>query len=480
MKILVAKFTLEANEHVPMKCDMNNVALSLGKDAIAHMQLGDLFDDPDIELIPVLCADAACSGVMTKPCFTYLEDTILNKIKENLKDLDGIYLHLHGASFVEEIGSGEHHLLREIRKIVGPYLPIAVACDPHGNLTKEYVENCSIIRSYREAPHTDIPETINFVCKQLLIMIRNGKSIKPAYTKLPMILGGEQSVSADEPIYSFNKYLNEIEKDERIMSISWHVGYLRHDCPEAGCGIVCVPSDMKYYDYAKEMCEKAAKEIFSRRHEFHYTGYTLPPDKAIEEAISFDDKPVFITDSGDNVTSGAMGANTFVLHQFLNIENLQKRVLIAAINDPKTCQELYKQEIGTKLHIELGMGIDKLTTKANIDVTIKYKGQQEGTFMYGEHGNYGPLVTVEVEGKPIDIVITDNNHSFVEKHQIDACGVDWDDYDIIVVKQGYIHPEEKAKGKLCIMSLTDGATPQDTRLIDFKLIMRPMYPIDEI
>ena len=30
------------------------------------------------------------------------------------------------------------------------------------------------------------------------------------------------------------------------------------------------------------------------------------------------------------------------------------------------------------------------------------------------------------------------------------------------------------------MSLTDGATPQDTRLIPFKRIMRPMFPIDNI
>ena len=41
-------------------------------------------------------------------------------------------------------------------------------------------------------------------------------------------------------------------------------------------------------------------------------------------------------------------------------------------------------------------------------------------------------------------------------------------------------PDLKEKGKLCIMSLTDGATPQDTRIIPFKRIMRPMYPIDEI
>ena len=100
--------------------------------------------------------------------------------------------------------------------------------------------------------------------------------------------------------------------------------------------------------------------------------------------------------------------------------------------------------------------------------------------MYGEDGSYGPLVTVAVEGTPLVLTITDNNHSFVEEHQLDACGVDWKNFDIIVVKQGYIHPELKAAGALCVMSLTDGATPQDTRLIPFKRIMRPMFPIDDI
>ena len=88
------------------------------------MQLGNVFDESDIQLVPVICADAACSGVMKYQCFEYIENRILNSIRENLSDLDGIYLHLHGASYVEKIGSGEHHLLREIRKIVGPYLPL--------------------------------------------------------------------------------------------------------------------------------------------------------------------------------------------------------------------------------------------------------------------------------------------------------------------------------------------------------------------
>ena len=58
--------------------DLPNVALSYGRDALSHMQVGDVFDDPDIELVPVICADAACSGVMKKTCFDYIEQTILN------------------------------------------------------------------------------------------------------------------------------------------------------------------------------------------------------------------------------------------------------------------------------------------------------------------------------------------------------------------------------------------------------------------
>ena len=480
MKILVAKFQLESNEHVPMKCDLENTALSFGKEALTHMQLGSIFENNQVEVIPVLCADAACSGVMKKNAFLYLENRILDAVKTNLSSLDGIYFHLHGASYVEELGSGEHHLVKEVRKIVGPYFPIAVSCDPHGNLCKEYVENCTILRSYRESPHTDIASTVQFVFNQLIQLIKKRKMITPVYEKLPIIIGGEQSVSTDEPVKSLNSYMNELENDNRIISISWHVGYLRHDCPEAGCGIVVVPSDNKYRDYAKTICKQVANYIFEKRNEFHYTGLTLNPDDAITRAIEFDKKPVFITDSGDNVTSGAMGANTFVLNQFCTVPNLKKKVLIAAIHDKKTCYQLLNKSIGDHVSIALGMNIDELTKPVHLNVTVKYKGTQEGTYMYGEKGNYGPLVTVSVEDKPIDIVITDNNHSFVEKHQLFACGIDWDDYDVIVVKQGYIHPEEKEKGKLCIMSLTDGATPQDTKLIRFKQILRPIFPIDDI
>lgn len=480
MKILVAKFILEANAHVPMQCDIEHVALSFGEDALKHMQFGNVFNHKNIEIIPVLCADAGCSGVMKKACFDYIEQRILSAIIEHLHDLDGIYLHLHGASEIEGIGSGDHHIVAAIREVVGPYVPIAVVCDPHGNLTKEYVESTTLIRSYREAPHIDIAQTVQFVCEQFISLIQERKKITPVYRKLPLILGGEQSVSADEPVYSINQYMNELEKDKRILSCSWHVGYLRHDTPCAGCGIVVIPSDDNEQEYANQVADTLATYVYEKRHEFHYTGLSAQPDKALEMAMACKEKPVFITDSGDNVTSGAMGANTYMLKEVLQMENHEKHVLFAAINDPKTFYQLEDTAINQEAHIVLGMNLDQMSTPIELDVLVKYHGRQEGTHMYGEEGDYGGLITVQVKNKPIDIVITYNNHSFVEIHQLDSCGIHVDDYDIIIVKQGYIHPELQAKGKLNIMALTDGATLQDTKRIPFKRIMRPMYPIDDI
>ena len=51
-------------------------------------------------------------------------------------------------------------------------------------------------------------------------------------------------------------------------------------------------------------------------------------------------------------------------------------------------------------------------------------------------------------------------------------------YDIIIVKTGYAFPEVKEYGN--VMSLTEGATLQDTSRLPFKRIMRPMFPIDKI
>lgn len=480
MKVMIGQFKTESNAFVPLKNDISRYDIAFGDECIRKCMVKDIFEKEGIDIIPSIYADTGPSYVLTKDTFDYIENTILKTLKEHIDEIDGIYFMLHGASYVEEIGSGDHHILDEIRKIVGPYLPICIACDPHGNLTDDYVRQATVIRSFRESPHTDSTFTKRKVAQMLCDILKDRQNVHAIYKKLPLILGGEQSVSTDEPVKSINKYMDEMEKDQRIRSVSWHVGYLRHDCPEAGCGIVIVPQTSDDIKYCETKADELAKYIWDKRHEFHYTGLTLSPDDALEMAINFQEKPVFITDSGDNTGSGAPGWNTYILRQVLERNNKNKKFLFANINDPNAFANLNKYEIKDEANIDVGVNFNEMSKAVNLDVIIKNKGVILGCSLHDTTKVFAKSVLVTTRDGTIDINITNTNYGMVEAHQFAAAGIDWDEYDIIVVKQGYIFPECKAKGKLSIMALTDGFTVQDTLAIPFKRIMRPMYPIDKI
>ncbi|MFV0479407.1 MAG: M81 family metallopeptidase [Anaerorhabdus sp.] len=482
MKILIGSFTTESNANAVNKNEITAYDFGFEADCIRKMGMGDYFEklDSDIEIIPALYTSGRASGVISRKTFKYIEACFVEKVLEHKEDIDGIFLYLHGASEVEGLGSGDHHILKKVRDIVGPYLPICVACDPHGNLKREYVESTQVIRSFRESPHIDAKETKIKVINMLIDLLKNRQNVHAIYRKLPLILGGEQSVSADEPVRSINKKLEEIEQDPRIRSCSWHVGYLRHDTPVAGCGIVVCPQTETDQKYAEKVADELYEYVWSKRHEFHYTGVTAKPEEALDIALEKIGKPVFITDSGDNTTSGAPGTNTFILRQVMSRNSTSKSFLFANICDPKTFLKLYQEEVGTVHTVNLGINKDELSKSVELNVTIKKKGELRGYMVQDPNSVPGYSVLVSVMGMNVDINIASDRTPMCEKHQFVAGGIDWDEYDIIVVKQGYIFPDLEEKGVFSVMSLTDGATPQDTENIRFKLINRPMFPIDKI
>lgn len=482
MKVLIGEFITESNENIPRKNEITAYDIAFGEECVRKMHVGDIFAQAGIEVIPAVYAVSGASGVIKRHTFDYIEACFIRTVEEHLNEIDGIYMMLHGASEVEGLGSGEHHILAEVRKRVGPYVPIYIACDPHGNLCKEYVESAQVVRSYRESPHTDSIQTRRIVAGMLCEALKKRENIHAVYRKLPLILGGEQSVSADEPVKSINQYMDEMEKDPRICSASWHVGYIRHDTPVAGCGIVVTPATAADQEYAEQAADALAAYVWDKRHEFHYTGLTAEPDKALEMAMAQEKGPVFITDSGDNVTSGATGWNTYILRQVLALKDTDKTFLFASICDPQCCRGLMEAEIGEERHITLGVGHDELSAPVELDVTVKSKGEivRSGTTGSTIMKVFGHCVTAHVKETGIDIVVADSEKTFSAKIIYDRAHVDWNDYDITVVKQGYIFPELKEAAAFYVMSLTGGATPQNTKKLQFKRIQRPMYPIDEI
>lgn len=197
-------------------------------------------------------------------------------------------------------------------------------------------------------------------------------------------------------------------------------------------------------------------------------------------ALEFEGKPAFITDSGDNVTSGATGWNTYILRQVLVEKELKKKILFANICDPVAYQKLAQLEIGAKACLHLGVNHDEMSHPVELDVTVKAKGTLRGYLHHPHDAVYGYSVAVSVDGLPLDINVASTRQTMCEEHQFVGAGLDWDAYDVIVVKQGYIFPELKEKAAFSGHVPDAGSYPAGYPVIPFKQIMRPMYPIDKI
>jgi microcystin degradation protein MlrC len=242
---------------------------------------------------------------------------------------------------------------------------------------------------------------------------------------------------------------------------------------------VVVPATEADQAYAKEKADELAQYVWDKRHEFHYTGVTAKPDKALEMTMAAE-KPAVLTDSGDNMTAGATGWNTFVLRQVLALEDKDTSFLFAPISDAKAVDVLLEANVGDTVNLTLGTGHDALS--APVDLVVKVLSFGDICKFAGDEVDCikGKGVLVRVEGTNIDILVTNTNMPIHVANQLKHVGIEWSDYDVTVVKQGYIFPDFKEKAKFYVMSLTDGATLQDTAILPFKLILRPMFPVDEI
>lgn len=476
MKVLVAKFSAECNEHISHTLDLNDFNVLFGDECIDAMNIRDIFESHNIEIIPSIYAVCHPNGMIQRRTFDYFADTILDTIRKNIHDIDGIYLQFHGASGVKDLDcvSGEHYILNEIRKITGKYMPIAMIMDPHGNLTKELADQLNIVRCFRESPHSDAVESSRIVAQKLVDLLENRRVMKPIIRKLPIMVGGERSVSAKEPMRSINRLLDEAEESVKVFSTSYHVGYIRHDDDKLGAAVVVIPNTPDDREYCEKVADEISNYAWDHRHEFKFSGNFDEPEESVDRAIEFEGKTAVITDSGDNCGAGGAGQNTVMLQLFMD-KPTEKKVLIAGINDAKAHSYLSNFAKGDHVSFDLGIHETELSKPVHIEGTIKEIGIQA----YGIV-ECGKAYTVNVDHTNLDVIVLNRNIQYGTMEQFHAAGLEFHDYDIVVVKMGYLDTYLIPETAYHIMALTDGPTIQRSENIPFKKIHRPMWPMDDM
>ena len=475
MKIVVGGFYHESNTFNPFLTDKDNFTLYEGEEMLDRVASTEIFKEAGATAIPTIHAFGLSSGVVTEETYRYFADKILHVLR-NETDIDGIWLHLHGSMTVEGIGSAELQLLKEIREIVGGEIPISLALDPHGNNMAELIEHVNIIRSYRTVPHEDQSETEVITARLLLESIKGKTYTKPAFIRLPMLIGGETALGAVDPLKSIFNKLEEIEKLDGIATASFFIGFAWADTENSTPSVVVVPESDEYREIAKEKAKEIADYVYAKKDEFDFTVPALYPKDSIRTALDSKSKPVFITDSGDNTTGGATGIYTYLLDMFLKEDLGDKKVCIAAVFDKEAFEECNKSNIGDQIQVNVGVNYDSYSKSIPIEGVLKTKGDLMG-YLGATNDKAGEVCTISAGN--IDLVVANSGESFITIGHFEAAGLDLSEYDIIVVKQGYLFAELSAIAELEILALTPGATYQILEELEFENIPRPAYPLDK-
>jgi len=466
MRILVCSIQMEVNSFSPLRNKIEDFHFITGQEMLRMTPAAEVFlSEGDVEIIPAFYGNAVPSGTLEKTEF----DKILLMLREyvmNAGPFDGVWLYMHGAMEVEDIGNGELRILSELRNMIGKKPLISLALDFHANNDLRIVEYCDIICGYKTAPHADMPQTQEKAAKLLVRCIRNNIRPKPVFAEIPLILAGDTVITASSTYDVINRKISEIERDNRILDATLFIGQNWGDTPNNRASAI-VTSLPGYEEFATAYAREITELLWSVKDGFRFQVEALPPREALIYADSKKARPIFVSDSGDNVTAGAGGAEIGLFFEAFELGLCG--VLFAGIFAPEAYMICEAAPVGSTVCISFGFDNCR-----SFNAVLKHKS----TLLDWNYEFTGKCAVVGING--IDVIITQVRCAFIAPQIIESSGVKISDYHIIAVKLGYLYPKLQEIANKAVIALTDGASCVDVKKLPFRNIKRPCYPLDGI
>lgn len=484
-RILVAGMHHESNSFNPIIAGKKDFNVIYGNDIFDNLRQNDsvtgiitTLENAGYEVIPTVFARAVPNGEVDREFYEEIKNEIIARAKTAHleKPLDAITLSLHGSMRVRGIGDAEGDLLEAI---YGEFsdIPILSSLDMHTTMSYKMHKYCDGFVGYKCAPHTDCTETGEHAARMTIFALENKTVPKSAWVRVPIIIAGEQSATAAEPMVSLIKKLREVEKNPEILAASYLMGFPWADNEDSSVAVYVVAKNDE--ELAEREALELARLIWSERNSFKFHTETYSVDEAIDvafEGVKAGKLPIYISDSGDNPTAGASSDGTELLQKLIEDKralSLKHPILYGGIYDPDATLSC-RGRVGEVVTITFGAKFDNTTSKP-ITATglVKAYAEKWG----GKFFPKGDLALFSVNG--VDIVLAETHVGYTVPELFTALGVDPRDVEIVVCKLGYLTEQHEEVAKRSIMALTRGNTNEDLSSIPFEKVKRPLFPLDK-
>jgi len=431
----------------------------------AYHEIGgmlEVMDKNNIEVIPVMFAEATPGGCLTKETFETLLQEMMEELQKHLP-VDACLVAPHGAGVANGYDDMDGHWLKVLRMIVGDHVPIIGTLDPHANVSKKMCDATNALIAYKTNPHVDQRET-GRAAAALLVQVLNDK-VSPVQllVQTPVAISIEQQNTSLDPCKSFHALAKEIGEKPNILSVSLLLGFPYADVADMGSAFIIIGNDLAdlatYGNELKaalinnrEKCVGQMQDIYS----------VLPVIK--EKA-----KPVLLLDMGDNIGGGSPGDSTYLLNA---IEKDGSYTSLHCIYDPESVKIASTYEPGNIFNLNIG--------------NVKLISKGDGKFTE-EKPRHGGQVNFDMGAIAVVSTIKGNVILFnslrvppFSSSQVTSFNIDPTQFDIIVAKG--VNAPIAAYSAICptiIQVNTPGVTQADMTLFPFRKRRVPLFPFEK-
>jgi microcystin degradation protein MlrC len=451
-----------------------------GDELLAHYEWDERLgaDVSDVEWVPLTRAHTGAGGPVDPDFY----DTIHERVAAELAaagPLDGVYLDMHGALKVLGRDHAEERFVGMVREIVGDDAVLGMSMDPHGNFSRELAELVDVVAVYRHAPHIDRLQTRDRAVRNLLSTVRRGIRPLKAWVRVPVLLPGERTSTLFEPATSVFGSLEPEIAEHGLLDAGLWCGFPWADEDRNAAAALALGDDAQT---VLASAERVARRYWDARADF---GITSPHhgtwDEALDFALSGPPTPVYLSDAGDNVTAGGSGDLTFALTRTLERADVRAsglRFLFAGLVDAPTLTAAVEAGVGGVLERAIGAVVDQRYAPA---VPGRWRVVELIDGVYGE-GIVGAVLT---DGT-VSVSVQSHRQRFVGATDpatpafamLGLAFTDISGYDVVVVKNGYLFPNQREMSGSEFMAFTPGGTDLDFDRLEFRQVWRPMFPLD--
>jgi microcystin degradation protein MlrC len=412
---------------------------------------------------PTLYARAIPGGPVERSAYDTFRDRFIQALKQ-LLPLDGLYLPMHGALYVDGMEDAEGDWISAAREAVGAHCLICASYDLHGNLSRRIVDNLDMLSAYRTAPHIDVKETMQRAC-DLLVHCATAQ-IQPTlvWVPVPVLLPGERTSTEDQPAKNLYAQLPAINGKAGVLDASLLVGYVWADEPRATASVVLTGTDQALLE---QEASQLAVQYWDAREEFKFGVPVGTVSELIDQAQRITTQPVILADSGDNPTGGGVGDRAEVLEELLN--RGFNNALVAGIADLPATELCYQHAPESRIRLRIGATLDPQGSRP-VEV------EAEVLFLLPAEGPRDRCAVIRVAG--VTVVLTASRRPFHNIKDFAALGLHPTSFKLVAVKSGYLSPELAPLAQPALMALSDGCIPQDLENLPPNRLRPPTFPFD--